>query len=139
MYNVKREFWFSAAHRVEGHPKCGRLHGHNYKVEVTLESATLNGDGMVMDFGLLDEIAKPIIDGMDHRYLVSRANYKAGDPYALIAEGNSDAYVLDCEQSTAEELANYILNRLSGMLLWPTARLQVTVQETPRNTATYEG
>jgi len=137
-HTITREFWFSAAHRVEGHPKCGRLHGHNYRVVIAL-AGHLDPNGMVLDFGELDSIAKPLIDEMDHRYIISKANVIAEDKYAVIAMEKQEAYVVECEQSTAELLAKHIHTRVSNALQWPKEWMSVYVQETPRNEAMYGG
>jgi len=48
---------------------CG--HGHNYSVDVIVSSLVLNSDGMVIDFGKLKDIIKPIIDEYDHSFMLS--------------------------------------------------------------------
>ncbi len=55
---------FSAAHSIPGHYKCGRIHGHNFKVEV--EVAGEVRDGMVMDFFDLKKEVNEIISKFDH-------------------------------------------------------------------------
>ncbi|TDI89346.1 MAG: 6-carboxytetrahydropterin synthase QueD, partial [Caldithrix sp.] len=40
--------YIDCAHFLPGHPKCGQLHGHTYKVEVVIEGE--NKDGMIIDF-----------------------------------------------------------------------------------------
>lgn len=58
---------FSAAHLIPGHWKCGKVHGHNFKVEVEVEGDVK--DGMVIDFYELKRILKEIIDKYDHDLL----------------------------------------------------------------------
>ena len=136
---ISRTFTFCAAHRIEGHPKCGRLHGHNYEVEVVLQGKVSPETGMIIDFGDVDAELKPVIDAMDHRYLVSNGNLNAKDPYAKIAMDTGDMYRLAYPASTAEYIAAYIHERVCTKLHWTSDRCQVTVQETPRNKATYYG
>lgn len=67
---VTRCFAFEAAHHLPLHPgKCHRVHGHHYRLEVTLEGP-LGDDGMLMDF---DELAcavdEHVIADFDHRLL----------------------------------------------------------------------
>lgn len=68
---IWREFTFEAAHRLplvpEGH-KCGRLHGHSYRVEVHVEGE-VGPDGMVVDFAVLKDAWRPLHDLLDHHYL----------------------------------------------------------------------
>jgi 6-pyruvoyl tetrahydropterin synthase/QueD family protein len=136
MHTISREFWISAAHRIEGHPKCGRLHGHNYKVTIKLRGA-LDLKGMVLDFGLVDQEVKPIIDAMDHMYLVSDQNIRAQDPIAEICRREGWAYMLNIECSTAEMMAQKIAIMVAERLEWLYEDVIVEVQETPRNVAVY--
>jgi len=133
-YTISRTYWFSAAHRLEGHPKCGRLHGHNYKVTVS-KSGTPGGDGMVLDYGKMDEVIKPLIDNiLDHRYLVSRENVLRDDPYQIIALRLGHASELPITTSTAECLAKWLFDEISKSI----TVTMVQVDETLRSTATYE-
>jgi 6-pyruvoyltetrahydropterin/6-carboxytetrahydropterin synthase len=113
------------------------MHGHNYKVVVTLFGQVLAESGMVLDFGDVDVKVKPIIDAMDHRMLVSNANKNEGCEYSAIAMRNGDAYELPLPHSTAEYIASYIHEMASRALHWTKDDLQVRVEETPRNAASY--
>jgi 6-pyruvoyl tetrahydropterin synthase/QueD family protein len=135
--SISRTFTFCAAHRIEGHPKCGRMHGHNYVVTVSLEGQVNNSNGMVIDFGDVDAQVKPLIDAMDHRYLISNANLNAEDPYAEVAIEVGDDYHLNTLHSTAEFIAAHIHDRVCTKLHWTLDRCRVDVQETPRNTASF--
>lgn len=143
MFRITREYWFSAAHRIEGHPKCGRLHGHNYKVEIQLTVDRLGGAGMVLDFAELDRVVKPIVDELDHRYMVSQYNIAAGDPYAAVAINQGHSVELPCAESTAELLSKYFVDEVDRCmhLMYPVMNgsmdIVATVWETPKSTATY--
>jgi 6-pyruvoyl tetrahydropterin synthase/QueD family protein len=138
MFEVSRTYTFSAAHRIEGHPKCGRLHGHNYTVQIGIQVDETNSTGMVIDYARLDDVVKPILDAMDHRYLVSQANVAANDPYARIAMDRKDAYVLGMRESTAELIAQLIRVRLEQYFNDENGYgVVVTVSETLKSTATY--
>lgn len=71
MITICKQFDFSAAHRLLSLPvdhKCHRLHGHSYRVDITLKGEP-DERGLVMDF---EEIAKafaPIRAMLDHHYL----------------------------------------------------------------------
>src|SRR5687767_7041396 len=55
---VTRSFAFEAAHQLPWHPgKCKRLHGHNYRFEVTVEGP-LDEHGVVVDFDDLHRIVE---------------------------------------------------------------------------------
>jgi 6-pyruvoyltetrahydropterin/6-carboxytetrahydropterin synthase len=68
--SVTCSFTFEAAHRLVWHPgKCRNLHGHSYRLEVTV-SGPLDGNGVVVDFDHLSEIVhREVIDQWDHRDL----------------------------------------------------------------------
>lgn len=69
---VFKEFTFDSAHFLpnvpDGH-KCGRMHGHTYKVRFTVAGEINPDTGFVIDFGDLKEQAKPVIDRLDHQVL----------------------------------------------------------------------
>jgi len=59
MYTIAKRFAFSASHTIGGVPPehpCARLHGHNYEVEVILQSASLDAIGFVRDYGELSDL-----------------------------------------------------------------------------------
>jgi len=117
MYDIKKQFSFSASHRLDGLPSdhpCARLHGHNYTVEFTLESETLNEVGFVRDYRELDAVKNWIDEWLDHR-----------DINTVFPKMNP----------TAENIAKmlYEVFRLDFREL-----VAVTVKETEKTSATYE-
>jgi 6-pyruvoyltetrahydropterin/6-carboxytetrahydropterin synthase len=61
---------FAAAHRLIGYQgKCEELHGHNFLVEAFFSGETLGDDGLLVDFKILKEYLKDILDNLDHKYL----------------------------------------------------------------------
>lgn len=69
---IFKDFTFEAAHCLpnvpEGH-KCRRLHGHSYRVRITVRGAVQDEMGWVMDFGDIKAAFKPILEQLDHWYL----------------------------------------------------------------------
>jgi 6-pyruvoyltetrahydropterin/6-carboxytetrahydropterin synthase len=69
---IFKEFTFEAAHRLpyvpEGH-KCGRLHGHSFKVELHVAGSIESESGWIMDFAELKERFEPLHHLLDHNYL----------------------------------------------------------------------
>src|SRR5579885_1138691 len=67
---VTRTFTFDAAHQLPWHPgRCRNLHGHTYRLEVSVEGP-VGEHGIVCDFADLDAaVRREIIDRYDHRYL----------------------------------------------------------------------
>jgi 6-pyruvoyltetrahydropterin/6-carboxytetrahydropterin synthase len=58
--------FIDCAHSLPGHAKCGRLHGHTYRVELVVEGETASG-GMVVDFADLRAQVRGVLDEYDHR------------------------------------------------------------------------
>ena len=71
---IGKEYHFSASHQLtkvpEWHP-CGRLHGHNYIVEVEVRGdvSVRNGFCNGIDFYDIDEVVKPLIEKLDHHHI----------------------------------------------------------------------
>jgi 6-pyruvoyltetrahydropterin/6-carboxytetrahydropterin synthase len=69
---IYREFTFESAHRLphvpDGH-KCGRLHGHSYRVQIHVEGAVGSDTGWVQDYGEIKAAFKPLEEQLDHNYL----------------------------------------------------------------------
>ncbi len=59
--------YIDCAHYLPGHPKCGSLHGHTYKIEVVIEGE--NKEGMVVDFAQLKKSIKDALSHYDHKTL----------------------------------------------------------------------
>lgn len=70
MVCITRVFTFDSAHMLKEHDgKCKFLHGHTYKLEVTIKG-NINKNGMVIDFKELKIMVKEnVVDYVDHRYL----------------------------------------------------------------------
>lgn len=67
---ISKEFTFAAAHALPYHKgKCQFLHGHEWKLKVSI-TGPVNVEGMVIDFAVLkDVVNKVVIDKMDHAYI----------------------------------------------------------------------
>ena len=51
MFQVSVEETFSAGHALRGYKgKCENVHGHNYRVQITLEGPQLDNIGLLVDF-----------------------------------------------------------------------------------------
>ena len=70
MYEVSVDESFAAAHNLRNYKgKCEDLHGHNYKVRVTLAGAELDATGLLYDFVHLKQVIQGVIRSLDHKYL----------------------------------------------------------------------
>jgi 6-pyruvoyltetrahydropterin/6-carboxytetrahydropterin synthase len=70
MFEVSVDETFAAAHNLRGYKgKCEDLHGHNYKVRVTLAGPELDSVGLLYDFVHLKQVIQGVIRSLDHKYL----------------------------------------------------------------------
>ena len=61
---------FAAAHRLVGYRgKCEDLHGHNFVVEAFFSGEKLGDDGLLVDFKILKDYLRNVLDSLDHKYL----------------------------------------------------------------------
>ena len=120
MYHVSIETHFSAAHRLRNYKGlCENLHGHNWKVEATVCSEKLDNAGMVIDFNILKQKTKAIVDVLDHQYLNEIDPFKETNP-------------------SSENVAAYIFSRLSMVLKDdPVTLISVSVWESDKSKATF--
>ena len=119
MMRLTRTYNFQAAHllpRVPPAHKCSRLHGHSYRLTVSVQGDVSHATGMVIDFDDIDKIVAPLVDEhLDHQYL-------------------NDIATL--ENPTVENLAIWVWDKLKPDL--PLLN-SVEVSETRNNAAIYEG
>ena len=70
MFEVTVEAGFSSGHYLRNYRgKCENPHGHNYKVFVTLIGADLDEAGLLLDFKLLKQVMRPVVDRLDHQMI----------------------------------------------------------------------
>ena len=68
---VRRNFDFEAAHLLPHHPgKCKDLHGHSYRLVVTVDRSVNRSTGLAIDFADLKKVVREhVVDVLDHKYL----------------------------------------------------------------------
>jgi 6-pyruvoyltetrahydropterin/6-carboxytetrahydropterin synthase len=123
MFEVTVEESFAAGHALRNyHGKCENVHGHNYRVQVTLEGESLDQTGLLVDFVELKKQLNLIVERMDHRFL-------------------NDVPPFDALNPSAENMARYIYEELAaGMEGKAPARVAaVRLWETDACSATYRG
>ncbi len=72
MTEVYADLHFEAAHRLPNVPadhRCARLHGHSYRVRVTVTGPVDARTGWVVDFAAVDHAARSLVAQLDHRTL----------------------------------------------------------------------
>ena len=109
---VTKEFRFEAAHNLVHYKgKCERLHGHSYRLLVTV-SGPVGKDGIVMDFEDLNRIVRErVISRLDHTYL--------------------NDFI---PQSSAENIALWIWEQIKDL-----PPHEIRLYETPTSFVTYRG
>jgi len=59
MHKTHWQINITAGHRLEDHPRCGKQHTHNFKVEVEIYSVKLNGRyGQLLDQSDVESIVR---------------------------------------------------------------------------------
>lgn len=81
MYELKIISQFAAAHQLsEFEGECENLHGHNWKVEVTVSGNKLKKNGLLIDFRVIKAATKKVLDGLDHKFLNELEPFKDSNP-----------------------------------------------------------
>ncbi len=137
MYGLKTEAAFDSAHFLtDYYGKCENLHGHRWRVEVTLAQDELQTEGtmrdMVLDFGVFKHAVRDAAEELDHTFLIEEGSLKPETLAALESEGFS--LTILPFRTTAENLAHWFFDKLTAQGL-PVA--EVEVDETPNNRAFY--
>jgi 6-pyruvoyltetrahydropterin/6-carboxytetrahydropterin synthase len=131
MFRVSREIDFCYGHRLLNYDgKCKYLHGHNGRAIITIESASLDERGMVLDFSEIKRVVSSWIDEqLDHRMLLHRS-----DPVVPLLQQMGEPLFLMDENPTAENIARLIFE-FTATHGFPIVECQLW--ETPRCYATY--
>ncbi len=122
MFEITVEDSFAAGHALRNYRgKCENLHGHNYKVRITLAGERLE-NGLLFDFKDVKSVLGDIIDRLDHQYLNDLEPFREQNP-------------------SAENMAKYLYDEASARLRQSTdgrvSVRRVRVWETDTTTATY--
>ena len=81
MYHLTIQTHFAAAHNLLHYQgDCENLHGHNWKVEVTVRAESLDKAGLGIDFKILKKKTNVIMDLLDHKYLNDLDMFKETSP-----------------------------------------------------------
>ena len=94
--DITREF--SAAHSLRGYNgNCKSLHGHNWIIQVFVQSAELDELGIAVDFKVLKRELDTLLEELDHKHLNELPMFQNCNP-------------------TSENLARYIYKRLAAVV-----------------------
>ena len=149
---AKENLKFSAAHFIAYPGFREALHGHNYQVGVSIEGR-LGATGYVLDFGLIKQVTKEIVDRLDERTIIpansdSLTITRAGEEISVLYGNDrfafplNDVVLLPITHSSAEELARYLCGELRDALasrnvLSGITSIELTVAEAPGQASSY--
>ena len=98
MYHLTIHTHFAAAHNLINYQgDCENLHGHNWKVEVTVAARELDAAGLGIDFKILKSETNRLLDQLDHKYLNDL------DPFRTVSP-------------SSENIARYLYEQLGTLL-----------------------
>lgn len=105
---IAKEFNWEMGHRLMFHEgKCKNLHGHSYKCSVEL-TGNPDQNGIVLDYYDLKKIIEPIIDELDHSFMVYKDDLEIIKALEIL---NSRKVIVDFE-TTAENICRYLLDKI---------------------------
>ena len=124
---IAKEFHWEMGHRLPEHfGKCKNIHGHSYKMIVEIEGDVLES-GMVMDYYDLKKIVNPIVEELDHAFMVYKDDLQI---IKFLKEINSKKVIVDF-QSTVENICTYFLGKIKGAVNHKNvSKLKVRIYET---------
>jgi 6-pyruvoyltetrahydropterin/6-carboxytetrahydropterin synthase len=119
MYELMVRDSFAAAHSLRDYKgKCEHTHGHNYIVEAFFRSEKLGPDGLAVDFTILKDALKKVLDGLDHKHL------------------NEDVAFFRKNNTSAENIARHIYQALKKSVK-RTKVSKVSIYESENSMAAY--
>lgn len=111
-YFLSAEAGFSAAHTLPGVAMCDRMHGHNWRVQVTVrvEERALDAAGMGVDFRTLERLVAESVADFEHRYLNDLPEFADGPPSAerltrVVCDRLTRALAAQAPAATVREIA----------------------------------
>jgi 6-pyruvoyltetrahydropterin/6-carboxytetrahydropterin synthase len=122
MFELVVEATFSAAHQLRGYKgKCENLHGHNWKVHVSVLADELNEIDLAIDFHDLKKLTNEVISPLDHAYLNEVFPFTEINP----SSENVAKWIFD---TLKKKLENENV-RLSAVTVWESETASVTYYE----------
>lgn len=106
---IAKEYSWQMSHRLPFHKGlCSNIHGHSYKVRVTL-IGTPDPNGILIDFYDMDNIIKPIINELEHSFVVDINDSRV----IKFLEENDFRHIVVEHTTTSENLAIWLSKRLT--------------------------
>lgn len=109
LVSVSKEFDWEMAHRLPFHKgKCQNLHGHSYKLRLTV-AGTVDMNGLVLDFYDMKQIVHEEIEQLDHATLLNTGDKEYVDIFFKL---NTKVVVVPF-YTTAENICNYLIGKFA--------------------------
>jgi len=120
MFEVSVEQTFAAGHALRNYRgKCENVHGHNYRVLVTIQGSQLDSIGLLVDFVEVKKLMGKVVDKLDHQFINDLPPFTEINP-------------------SAENMAKYFYDEIStGLGESPVRVGEVKIWETDTASATY--
>lgn len=135
---ITKEFKFEMAHKLSKSYtcKCQHIHGHSYRVLITLKGCRLNDENVVIDFTKVKEIVNPIIELLDHSFIIHKED-KVCDELIDAARRGGFPIIIAKKNPTAEFLAGLFYGELHSHFFHKEDKLllEVEVFETATSSA----
>jgi len=113
MMKIAKSFDWEMGHRLLFHKgKCKNLHGHSYKLRLEIEGDP-DEQGMLIDFYDVKKIVNPIIENLDHAFMVYKDDKDLIDALQKL---DSKTVVVDFH-STAENICKYFVDEIKKISL----------------------
>jgi 6-pyruvoyltetrahydropterin/6-carboxytetrahydropterin synthase len=121
-YFLAAETMFSGAHTLPGVPQCERMHGHNWRIRVTVrvEEGALDAAGIGVDFRVVQQAAQHAVADFDHAYLNDLAPFRSRPPSA------ERVAAVICERVTQHLATDAPPARVDHVDVWETPHFRVT-------------
>lgn len=127
---ICKEFNFEAAHKLMSSysTKCQNIHGHSYKVKLTFAGG-LNNDGMVTDFGHINNVVKPFLEQFDHALMVCMYDDLFNNIEGELRKARQKLVITSCNP-TSENLACLLFEHISKLHDLKVKLVKVSINET---------
>ena len=117
MFEVTVEQTFAAGHALREYKgKCENVHGHNYKVQITVEGERLNRIGLLVDFVELKRVVREVVDRLDHQFINDLEPFTVINPSAE----NMAKYFYDEVSKKMDGTSGETATRISQIKIWET-------------------
>jgi 6-pyruvoyltetrahydropterin/6-carboxytetrahydropterin synthase len=115
MFEVTVDQTFAAGHALRNYKgKCENVHGHNFKVQVTIEGQRLDDAGMLVDFVDVKRVMRQVIERLDHQFLNDVSPFDVKNPSA---ENIAEYFHIEMTSGLAE---TPVPVRISEVRVWET-------------------